>query len=491
MGTSLRNRPSVIFGTLSALALAFGLAACGGNHSLAATGSAATDGAVSTSLSDPAPCATATNGPFSHVYVTVTDVEASTSATAASGDGGWEDLTPNLKSAPQQIDLLGTASQSCLLAQLGDAQELPPGAYQQVRLYLAASATPAITPSNACAAVATASGQTSANCVVLASGTVVNLDLSSEAKTGLKIPSGQIAGGKFVVAAGQTSDLDIDFNSCASIVAEGNGAYRLKPVLTAGEVTAAADAITGTLTNLPAGGKALVALETTDGDGVDHVVMETTPDAQGHFVFCPVGSGAYDVVADAISAENIADAATVVTGVSAGETTGNMPLIAVAAPGTPAIISGQISTAPVAAAGEDITVAALQPITETVNGQAATVQITVPLLGAASPAASITTASAPSSGPACAAGTDCQSYRLPVPAANASVGAYAAGTIVYQQAPAAPPAYGVDALAPSCTAAGATATAEQTTAETPAQAPLTVTAGQTSSAAGLHFTGCS
>lgn len=490
MAISRRIRQSVVFGTCSAIGLALGLAACGGNNRVTSASGAATDGTVSTTLSDPAPCATATNGPFAHVYVTVTDVQASTSASAQSGDGGWEDLTPNLKNAPRQIDLLGTSSQSCMLAQLGDAQELPPGAYQQVRLYLAASAPPAITPANACAAVTTAGGQTAANCVVLANGTVVNLDLSSEAKTGLKIPSGQIAGGQFVVAAGKTTDLDIDFNSCASIVAEGNGAYRLKPVLTAGEVTATSDSITGTLTNLPAGGKALVALETTDGTGVDHVVMETTPDAQGHFVFCPVGSGVYDVVADALSADNIADAATVVTGVSAGETAGNMPLIPAAAPGTPAIIGGQVSTAP-AATGEDITVAALQPIAETVNGQPATVQITVPLLGATSPVASITTASAPASGAACAAGTDCQSYSLPVPAANANVGAYSAGTIAFQQGSASPPAYGVDALAPGCTAAGATTTAEQTTAANAAQEPLTVTAGQTSSAAGLHFTGCS
>ncbi len=489
MDTSRQFRLSVVFGTISALGLALGLAACGGNNSVTTT--TPTYGTVNTSMSDPAPCATATNGPFSAVYVTVTDVQASTSATAQAGSSGWVDLTPNLKNAPQQINLLGAASQSCMLAQLGDNQELAPGTYQQIRLYLAPSATSSITPSNACSTVSTSGGQTSANCVVLAGGTTVNLDLSSEAQTGLKIPSGQIAGGQFVVAAGKTSDLDINFNSCASIVAEGTGAYRLKPVLTAGEVTATSDSINGTLTNLPSGGKALVTLETTNGNGVDHVVMETTPDSSGNFVFCPVGSGTYDVVADAIGSNNIADAATVVTGVTAGETVGNMPLVAVASPGTPATITGQVSTAPVVTAGEDVSVGALQPITEMVNGQSATVQITVPLLGATSPLASITTATTPTSGAACATGTDCQSYSLPVPAANANVGAYSSGTVSYQQSSTTPVPYGVDALAPNCTASGATTTAEQTTTNNSAKTPLTVTAGTTSNAEELSFTGCS
>jgi hypothetical protein len=50
-------------------------------------------------------------------------------------------------------------------------------------------------------------------------------------KPGLKIPFGQIASGGFTIGAGQTKDLDIDFNTCASIVIEGHGQYRLKPVL--------------------------------------------------------------------------------------------------------------------------------------------------------------------------------------------------------------------------------------------------------------------
>jgi hypothetical protein len=61
----------------------------------------------------------------------------------------------------------------------------------------------------------------------------------------LKIPSGQIAGGQFVVAAGETKDLNIDFNACASIVTLGNGQFRLKPVLHAGEVNLTSSSING------------------------------------------------------------------------------------------------------------------------------------------------------------------------------------------------------------------------------------------------------
>jgi hypothetical protein len=42
------------------------------------------------------------------------------------------------------------------------------------------------------------------------SNTPQALQLSSESTTGIKIPSGQIAGGDFTVASGETKDLNID-----------------------------------------------------------------------------------------------------------------------------------------------------------------------------------------------------------------------------------------------------------------------------------------
>jgi hypothetical protein len=51
----------------------------------------------------------------------------------------------------------------------------------------------------------------SANCVVLGSDNSIHaLALSSESQTGIKIPSGQLAGGKFTINAGESRDLNID-----------------------------------------------------------------------------------------------------------------------------------------------------------------------------------------------------------------------------------------------------------------------------------------
>src|SRR5260370_26920939 len=115
---------------------------------------------------------------------------------------------------------------------MGASLQLQAGNYQQIRVILSTT-VPAgqgkgIGGADACGS--------QANCVVLADNSVHTLLLSSEAKTGLKVPSGQIANGGFNIAAGQTKDLDIDFDTCDSIVQEGNGDYRLKPVLDAGEL---------------------------------------------------------------------------------------------------------------------------------------------------------------------------------------------------------------------------------------------------------------
>jgi hypothetical protein len=52
-------------------------------------------GTVTTTISDPSTCS-APQGPYSHVYVTIADVQIHQSATAAANDSGWQDLTPGL-----------------------------------------------------------------------------------------------------------------------------------------------------------------------------------------------------------------------------------------------------------------------------------------------------------------------------------------------------------------------------------------------------------
>lgn len=435
---------------------------------------------VSVSLSDPYTCA-GPQGPFSHVYVTITDVQIHQSSGAGPNDPGWVDLTPDLKGAPVQVDLLGVANQ-CFLATLGSAG-IKPGTYQQVRVFLAKDNVNV--PGNKCG--------NAANCVLLTNdptNTPQPLQLSSETQTGIKIPSGQIAGGKFVVAAGDTKDLNVDFNACASIVVEGNGKYRLKPVLHAGEVElqSASTSISGSVVDIATqqpivGGNTVVALEQNDGTGVDRVVMETVTGTNGTFSFCPVPAGTYDVVVATINGAGTAYAATVITGVQPGDALANVPVTAAS---TPASITGQVTTSTGnAGTAADLSVSALQQIS--VNN--ATLLITTPLAQQSAATATLTTAS----GPSCPANTDCVSYTLSIPAANPSVGTFTAGG---NQNPA-PPApgtvnYTVDANAfvPGSAGQADCSPSNLQTSQTDTNAPLTVTPGGGVTAATLAFSGC-
>src|SRR5712692_5082726 len=254
--------------TLTVVAAAIFLISCGGSSQPAT---------VNVTLSDPATCA-APQGPFRHIYVTVADVKIHQSDNASASDSGWLDLAPALKDNPVQVDLLGVANQ-CFLAMLGSA-EIEAGHYQQIRVILADNSVSA--NGNKCGSAA--------NCVMLTSdpsNTPQPLQLSSESNTGIKIPPGQIAGGDFTVASGETKDLNIDFNACASVVVQGNGQYRLNPVLHAGEVEAQSNAstISGTIIDggtqqAVAGGNTSGALE-QDSGGVDRVIMEGVAASNG------------------------------------------------------------------------------------------------------------------------------------------------------------------------------------------------------------------
>ncbi len=370
------SRKTVLVLTATAVVLAAVLVACsgGGGNSTAAPG------IVNTTLSDPATCSASASGPYSNVWVTVTDVQINASSNAGDNDPNWIDMTPNLKGTPQQVDLLSQASTSCFLATLGSNVLLQPGTYQQIRIMLAPTNT--TVNGNHC-------GSAGANCIVLAASpnSPQPLLLSSEATTGIKIPSGQIAGGQFTIASGQTKDLNIDFNTCASIVVQGNGQFRLKPVLTAGEVSTVAF-ISGKLIDSSSkqaisGGKAIVALEQKDSSGVDRVVMQATPDAAGNFNFCPVPAGTYDVVAVAVSGTGAAYAATITTGVPAGTTMGNIPLTAInPVPTAVGSITGTVTSANGSAQGvsANIQLSALQTVNATVftipvSAQSATVTV--------------------------------------------------------------------------------------------------------------------
>jgi hypothetical protein len=253
------------------------------------------------------------------------------------------------------------------------------------------------------------------------------LQLSSEATTGIKIPSGQIAGGQFTVKAGDNKDFNIDFNACASIVTQGNGQYRLKPVLHAGEVQlqSTSTAISGTVVNaangLPiTGGTTVIALEQMDSGKVDRVIMETVAASDGSFSFCPVVAGSYDVVVSAVDGSGNVFAASVITGVQPGDNLANIP---VTSAGAAASLQGQVTTSTgTGATSADVELAALQPISEMINNTATTVMITTPLASQSAATADFATEALGS----CPANTDCMSYTLALPASTPGVGAFKA-----------------------------------------------------------------
>jgi Domain of unknown function (DUF4382) len=368
---------------------------------------------VNVMISDPATCQSP-GGPFAHVYITITDVKAHVSATAGDNDMGWVDLTPSLSSAPMQVDLLGQANNQCFLATLGDAQQLQPGSYQQIRIILAPNS--AGVANNACA--------NSANCVVLAADSSVHaLQLSSEAKTGIKIPSGQIASGAFTVAAGQTRDLDIDFITCQSIVRQGNGQYRLKPVLHAGEVSTTSSSINGKVldgvTGNPVDGKVVVAVEQKDAIGIDRVQRATLAGADGSFVFCPLPAGTYDVVIVGTRSDGAIYEPSIITGVSVGSTTGTVDLFALASAAlSSSVLNGTVTSQNSSNMG---TVADIElSVLETLGPVTYTIPL-APTSSQNSATLSLETA-APGGGLTCPNNTDCADYSLSVSSGAANVG---------------------------------------------------------------------
>jgi len=470
------------------MAAVIGLVSCGGSSSTMGPKT----GSMTVTLTDPPSCKFP-SGSFEHVYVTIRSVQAHTSATADDSTAGWQELAPQLNTAPMQIDLFAAASNTCLLTQLGSNGALPVGTYQQIRLLLVSNdGSGGATPStNAC-------GSNGFNCVVLHDGTVSELQLSSQANTGIKIPPGQVLGGPITVSAGQDVDLNIDFNACASIVRQGNLAYRLKPVLTAGQVSPNTSGISGTIvdagTSAPVvGGTVLVALEKKDSTGADAIFMETTADATGKFNFCPLPAGAtFDVVATAINGAGVAYNATVVLSVPGGTNVGNVPLQAETGSATaPATLKGNVTAVNGGSAGTiDAAVTAQQALAVSGGG---TLMVAVPTLPGSTSNISLDSTSAGTCSSIGVSGANCAGYTLIVPASNPEVGVFSGGSVTFT-----PPAGGnvaytvrVDAFEPGGVGTLACSPSTQTTNLNATSAPLAVSGGMTTQVQELDFTGCS
>ena len=327
-------------------------------------------------------------------------------------------------------------------------------------------------------------------------GTPQTLFLSSEAQTGLKIPPGQIAGGGLDLQAGQTADINIDFDACASILPQGNGAYRLKPTLRAGVVSATNNLIAGQIvdsSNSNAGVMgAIVLLEQPDpaDPTINRVVRSTTTASDGSFTFCPLESGdPFDLVAAAwlvpSPGADVTFHATAVFDVPVGANLTGANAVTLIPQGTaptlPATITGQVtSEGSGGALAADVTLSAMQQVTPS-GGSA--IFLTIPVFGALTHPPTFTTTDTPDPAtPACPAGTFCYNYSLAVPAGNPQVGVFDSDAITYTAPAGDPVNYDLEGLAPGCTAS------------TPSPArisALAVTPGNTTDAGTvLAFSGC-
>jgi len=488
----LKRHPVSLLLASLVIAVAFIIVSCGGGTS---SMQSPASGTVTVSISDPPSCAATPGaaaaamppGTFSHAWVTIVSVKAHINGTADNSPG-WQELAPQLNSAPMQLDLLNLpANGQCLLAQLGSAQ-LPAGDYQQIRLILLANAATSNQPSpNACDKLGNVF-----NCAQDAGG-LHELNLASEAQTGLKIPPGQIMGGPLHVAAGQSVDLNIDFDACASITPS----FTLKPALTAGVVSPNLSGISGqivdSVTSKPIVG-ATVTLQSPDKTGIDRIVAAPKlTDSTGHFRFCPLPSQAFDVVVDAMTSSGTAYDATAIFNVTGGTDLGAIPLVAempASAGGStgPGTIQGTITAINgTTGASIDATVSALQTVM--VSGASHT--FTVPLFAKSNSSVSITSSmSCPMGAPK---GAFCGSYSLVVPASNPEVGTFSAGKVAFTAPASGDVLYTVEADATNASTNAAmcspsTQTVSKDTSTPPA--PLKVTPGATTTAAEIDFSGC-
>jgi hypothetical protein len=290
--------------------------------------------------------------------------------------------------------------------------------------------------------------------VLTSDASVHTLQLSSEAQTGIKIPSGQIASGGFTIAAGQTKDLDIDFNTCESIVAEGNGQYRLKPVLHAGEVSTQSNSINGTVVDAVTGsavsGKVTVSLEQKDTAGVDRVLMTQPVNSDGTWIICPVMAGntsaPYDIVFVGVKSDGTIYAPSIVTGVSVGSSVGIVklypPASALAATSSTSL-AGQVNS--VNGSNVGISIDVLASALEKVNSTWYTIPLPTTSTQTTDELALETVASTTLL-PCAPTTADCVSYKMQVPSSGAYIAAWSASGTTLSE-PALLATYEVDAIA--------------------------------------------
>ena len=436
---------------------------------------------VSVVVSDPAACK-APNGPWTHVYVTVADVKASTNPNAGPNDPSFVDLTPGLSSAPKQVDLMGKATSHCFLASLGGTSDVPWGDYQQVRVVLVQDFAASTIANNAC-------GASYANCIVRSDNSLHDLDVASEAASGIEVPVNQIVNSSLKFDPGDQPTVDINFDICSSIMQASNGRYDFRPMVHAGLVDPEGGTIQGTVVSSKTGhalhgGSVVVALEQKSVGGIDRILMRTTANADGSFILCPVPQGTYDVVAVGVDGDKVSYSAGIETGIQSGQIAGQIPLVPGSSQGIlQGTIATQRTTTPAIGTVAAMKADALQQIG---NGGP---MVTIPLLPSQSP---FDEAMMTQSLPDCPAGTDCANYSMLLPTVTPNVVACSNETAKFTQQSSEPPNYTAEAFAQIPGSAGmpdCRRSAEQV-ATTPEGSSLVLNPGQNTRAASLAYTQC-
>lgn len=213
-----------------------------------------------------------TDGPglYDAVYVDIKEIQVQTNA------GGWVTVTPArqgvydlLKLRNGMDTLLSTAT-------------LPAGRISQMRLIL------------------------NSNNSVVVNGTAHALNTPSAEESGLKLNINE------ELKAGGSYEVWIDFDAGKSIVQQGNGQYRLKPVIRA--FTAETNGkITGSV--FPLNAQAVVYAS----NGTE--TYAAIPDNNGNFAITGMASGTYTVTIDVASGIGLSDKVISNVSVSFGQTT--------------------------------------------------------------------------------------------------------------------------------------------------------------------------
>lgn len=391
---------------------------------------------VSVKISDPAACKAPT-GPLNHVWITIADVKASTNPDAPAGDPSFVDLTPGLSAAPQQVDLLGDADNKGFLTSLGLSTDIPAGIYQQVRVFLTPDSAASTIRNNAC-------GASYSNCVVASDNSLHDLELTAATTSGIVVPPNELANASMGVNAGDQPLIDVDFDTCSSILKTKSGGDEFNPVIHIGLVSPSSDTIRGTVVSSATGkalqgGTAVVALEQKDKTGVDRILMRTAANSDGTFTLQPVPEGTYDLVAVGVDGTNLSYSAGVEMGIEAGQTAGQIPLVPGSGEGTlQGLITTQNGGRPSGGVSVAVETAALQQLPN--NGPT----ITMPLLPSYNPdnGAMLT-----ADGQNCPAGVDCAAFSMQLPASAPNVVACSEDTAKFTQQGGAAPDYMAESFA--------------------------------------------